>query len=169
MANSLVERLAEMIRLVACHSEGGLRRLVGDWPELTLDEWLELYDSVRERPDLGVRVDTSKVSEQAYDLVVAGERITEVLDKIGGWHEVVKATNLYRSDPNNAKDWNMFVSCVNAMKFPSRSRLKELPEFDRIQRDLGVDEKTIRARLDMVPEEIGKMAVEKVIQLFFVG
>ncbi len=89
---------------VAVFTECGFRRLVGDWPEPTIDELeavLEACPRALRRPDIPVE---------------------SVLTAIGGWPSIVSGVG--RWGRANPQDWSRFVEIGFVRKFPAVSHKK---------------------------------------------
>ena len=86
----LVFRLAAVIELVAIGHPQGLRVLLGEAPEPSVEEILSLMAPMQ-GDDLGNRVQTFSRKETALDRLCGVEPILSVIQAAGGWGGIVKA------------------------------------------------------------------------------
>ena len=151
---NLVYRLAAVIELVAIGHPQGLRVLLGEAPEPTVDDLLSLMAPMK-GDDPGTPVQTFSRRESALNQICGVEPILSLIEAAGGWEGIVKATLEVREFERIP--WGIFSE--GARWIGLGSRLNGGGHQQRIAERYGVSLPTVAKWREEVPRMIARLAL----------
>jgi len=146
--------LAAVIELVAIGHPQGLRVLLGEAPEPSVEEILSLMAPMQ-GDDLGNRVQTFSRKETALDRLCGVEPILSVIQAAGGWGGIVKAVQEVREFERIP--WGIFSE--GARWIGLGSKLNGSGHQQRIAEKYGVSLPTVAKWRVEVPRMIARLAL----------